>query len=106
MSYYTDLDNDLGSTEEAERDFREREFEQNRKRANERSRIAKEVRKQLKAKGIPDKQPIRGATQTVKCKNCKSEFEARTVDIKRGWGKFCSKSCKAKKQPYNGYLHR
>jgi endogenous inhibitor of DNA gyrase (YacG/DUF329 family) len=35
---------------------------------------------------------------TVKCKKCKTEFEARTADVKRGWGKFCSKSCKAKKQ--------
>lgn len=36
--------------------------------------------------------------QRVKCGNCKDEFEARKADIKRGWGKFCSKSCKAKKQ--------
>lgn len=35
---------------------------------------------------------------TVKCANCKTEFEARTADINRGWGKFCSKVCKAKKQ--------
>ncbi len=37
----------------------------------------------------------RGAKQTVKCKRCKEPFEARVADIKRGWGKFCSKSCKA-----------
>lgn len=36
--------------------------------------------------------------QTVKCKRCKQSFEARTADVKRGWGKFCSKSCKAIKQ--------
>ena len=35
---------------------------------------------------------------TVKCGKCKKEFQARTADVKRGWGKFCSKSCKAKKQ--------
>lgn len=35
---------------------------------------------------------------TVKCKNCKTEFEARVADRKRGWARFCSKSCKAKKQ--------
>jgi len=37
---------------------------------------------------------------TVKCNSpkCKKEFEARTADVKRGWGKFCSKSCKAYKQ--------
>ena len=38
------------------------------------------------------------AMTTVKCANCKCEFQARTADVKRGWGKFCSKSCKAKKQ--------
>jgi hypothetical protein len=31
----------------------------------------------------------------VKCKNCGNSFYARKADIKRGWGKFCSKSCKA-----------
>jgi len=40
----------------------------------------------------------RGAKQKVICKCCKQEFEARVADIKRGWGKFCSKSCKALKQ--------
>lgn len=35
---------------------------------------------------------------TVSCKCCKTNFQARTVDVKRGWGKFCSKSCKAKTQ--------
>lgn len=31
------------------------------------------------------------------CSNnsCKKEFEARTADVKRGWAKFCCKSCKA-----------
>ena len=38
--------------------------------------------------------------QTVKCKKCKRPFEARTADINRGWGKFCSKSCKASNQGY------
>lgn len=35
---------------------------------------------------------------TVKCQCCRKSFEARTADVKRGWGKFCSKSCKAKRQ--------
>lgn len=37
---------------------------------------------------------------TVICgnKKCRKEFQARTADVNRGWGKFCSKSCKAKKQ--------
>lgn len=33
-----------------------------------------------------------------KCQNCKKEITVREADHKRGWGKFCSKSCKAKKQ--------
>ena len=40
----------------------------------------------------------RGKTVEVKCKNCGEMFTARIADRKRGWGKFCSKSCKAKKQ--------
>lgn len=33
----------------------------------------------------------------VKCKNpvCRKKFNARQADLNRGWGKFCSKSCKA-----------
>jgi hypothetical protein len=31
-------------------------------------------------------------------KRCGCEFEARQADINRGWGKYCSKSCKAVKQ--------
>ena len=34
----------------------------------------------------------------VKCARCKQPFMARIADRKRGWGKFCSKSCKAIKQ--------
>ena len=44
---------------------------------------------------------IRGAKQIVRCKCCDGNFEAREVDIKRGWGKFCSKSCKALRQKIN-----
>ncbi|MFK4823178.1 hypothetical protein ACI0FM_00020 [Paenochrobactrum sp. BZR 588] len=35
---------------------------------------------------------------TVKCQCCKKPFDARTADVNRGWGKFCSKSCKAIRQ--------
>lgn len=41
---------------------------------------------------------MRGATVTVKCKRCGDPFVARVADRNRGWGKFCSKSCKAIKQ--------
>lgn len=45
-----------------------------------------------------------------KCANCKDEFTARTADRARGWARFCSKSCKAKKQEartgqYGALLH-
>lgn len=33
-----------------------------------------------------------------KCARCGSEFQARKADVDRGWARFCSKSCKAKKQ--------
>jgi hypothetical protein len=35
---------------------------------------------------------------TVNCQRCKQPFEARVADRKRGWAKFCSKSCKAIRQ--------
>ena len=33
-----------------------------------------------------------------KCKCCGTEFMARSADVKRGWARFCSKSCKAREQ--------
>lgn len=53
----------------------------------------------------------RGAKVTVKCVRCKTPFEARVADRKRGWGRFCSKSCKAIRQErrtgqYADYLER
>lgn len=38
------------------------------------------------------------ATAEYKCLQCKSPFIARTADRKRGWAKYCSKSCKARRQ--------
>ncbi len=43
---------------------------------------------------------------TVKCKTCKNEFSARLADRKRGWARFCSKSCKAIKQERSNGQHR
>lgn len=34
-------------------------------------------------------------TKIYDCKNCGDPFEARVADRKRGWARFCSKSCKA-----------
>lgn len=41
---------------------------------------------------------VRGATCEQTCKTCRKPFIARVADVKRGWAKFCSKSCKAIKQ--------
>ena len=43
---------------------------------------------------------MRGKTVEVKCERCREKFFVRVADRKRGWGKFCSKSCKAIKQTY------
>jgi|GEM_PF-1992562 len=40
----------------------------------------------------------RGAKVKVRCARCTQAFMARVADRNRGWGKFCSKSCKAIKQ--------
>lgn len=42
------------------------------------------------------------ATVQVACAWCAGSFTARTADRKRGWAKFCSKSCKASKQQFGG----
>lgn len=33
---------------------------------------------------------------TKPCEACGTDFQAKAADIARGWGRFCSKSCKAK----------
>ncbi|WP_431145004.1 hypothetical protein [Pseudomonas alvandae] len=38
------------------------------------------------------------ATAEYACLRCKQPFVARTADRKRGWARYCSKSCKASKQ--------
>lgn len=32
------------------------------------------------------------------CEECGKAFNAKPADIRRGWAKFCSKRCKARKQ--------
>ncbi len=39
-------------------------------------------------------------TVEVSCAWCDGKFSARVADRKRGWGRFCSKACKASKQKY------
>ncbi len=43
-------------------------------------------------------QVTRGAKVERKCQSCRLTFFPRKADVDRGWGKFCSKSCKAIKQ--------
>ena len=68
--------------------------------------VAVEVAKVLKESGISPTSPKplvipRGVKTEVKCKCCGDPFLARVADRKRGWAKFCSKSCKAKRQYRN-----
>lgn len=51
------------------------------------------------------------ATIQKNCKKCEVVFHPKLADVKRGWGKFCSKSCKAKTQEqktgqYKHYIHK
>jgi hypothetical protein len=46
------------------------------------------------------------ATATYKCVKCGNPFTARTADRKRGWARYCSKSCKAVKQEAKTGQHR
>lgn len=50
--------------------------------------------------------PTRGATAQYTCKCCGGLFIARVADRKRGWARFCSKSCKATKQEARTGQHR
>ena len=106
MSYYSDLDDDLGADFEAERDLRELGQERRRKQAFKSSSmkfaIKAEVEKQLKAAIGLNRigtsrvvNPTRGKNIERTCK-CNCKFMARQADINRGWAKYCSKSCAAK----------
>jgi hypothetical protein len=53
----------------------------------------------------------RGKKVERKCKSCGASFMARVADVKRGWGRSCSKSCKATAQEartgqYAHHLHQ
>lgn len=43
---------------------------------------------------------------TRSCKCCKKEITVRVADVSRGWGNFCSKSCKAKVQEKKNGQHK
>ena len=43
--------------------------------------------------------------RTCSNKRCGAKFMARSADVKRGWAKFCSKSCKASEQESRTHQH-
>jgi hypothetical protein len=57
------------------------------------------------------KNGVRGKTVQRKCDNphCKNVYTARQADLKRGWGRCCSKSCAMtqtlRSNPSHGYHH-
>lgn len=48
------------------------------------------------------------STVKVNCQNpkCRAQFEARVADRKRGWARYCCKSCKAQHQEQRTGQHR
>jgi hypothetical protein len=54
---------------------------------------------------MSDKEP-RGRTVECKCVRCGGFFTARIADRKRGWARYCSKSCKAVAQEAKTGQHR
>jgi hypothetical protein len=106
MSYYSDLDEDLGSYEEAERDLKEIRENKRWEESIFNAKVKAEVKKQLKNTtpnflkvSIENRFPLRGKTQTMKC-HCSNLYEARKADLSRGWALSCSKSCAATRRSY------
>lgn len=52
-------------------------------------------RAKARLKAQENKKPQRGTKVEIKCKHCKNACQVRQADLNRGWGLFCSKSCKA-----------
>ena len=106
MSYYSDLDDDLGCEQEAREHAQEWEWEQKQKLGIFNAKVKAEVKKQLKntthsliETSLENRFPSRGITQTMKC-HCGGLYEARKADLKRGWALSCSKSCAAARRTY------
>jgi len=103
---------DEGVDEEVEIYLSEIERERKQKDQRFEHAVSKEVERQLKKhlataeiktsfeanKANLAGKPQRGVKKQVNCRCCGTEFLARVADINRGWGMFCSKSCKIKKQ--------
>jgi len=96
MSDYFDYSED-GVYGEVERDLYVMGVFDSAKEFKIKNAIAAEVKKQIanSVAAYDCKKATRGAISCVDCAQCKANFKARVADINRGWGKFCSKSCKA-----------
>jgi len=91
MGYYSDLDDFFGDDQQAEEHHQEDLYKEQLKAAAKKRAVQIEVAKHLKAE-------VTGSKVEVKCLCCRDVFTARIADRKRGWAKYCSKSCKAQKQ--------
>jgi hypothetical protein len=101
------LEGQYGYEDEIARDERERDFYAAQEQKAFQRKVDTAVKKALKGKVRGKKKPYsKGKMVTVKCESCNNDFEARVADRKRGWAKFCSKSCKAKKQESKTHRYR
>lgn len=83
--YYSEIDADFGDELRATEALAEIQLEKYEKE-----------RELLRKINKLNRNPAKGLTVNVRCEHCDGLFSARVADRKRGWGRFCSKSCKAK----------
>lgn len=100
-------DADVMSDDGAEEHMRDMEREDYHKEMAFRRAVKREVQRQLRKHTAanphqPKKHNARGKTKACKCLSCRKEFVARVADRKRGWSRFCSKSCAYKHKKKNG----
>lgn len=87
-----------GWDDEVDEMFRDLEREQREKQRSFKAAVSAEVARQLKRIGFVKTEYIpRGKMVDRVCQcGCGKPFQAREADVKRGWGKFSSKSCAAR----------
>lgn len=91
----------------AEEDYRQHKRELKEKKRAFDAAVRKEVYRQLKG-AIKREEARRGKMVERVCEcGCGAEFKAREADVKRGWGRFSSKSCAARfKDKSTGGMNR
>lgn len=65
---------------------------------NARHKLHAEERKNSQELTAELKLSCRPSEEVYICKNCQIPFIAKIADRKRGWARFCTKTCKAQKQ--------